>query len=484
LPERFAAVDLGASSGRVFRGTLADDRIALDEITRFANRPVALPDGLHWDLTGLFTAMVDGIREAGAPGGVGIDTWGVDYGLLDGDGRLLGLPFHYRDDRTEGMVQRAESRVPPEELYAVTGIQTMPINTVYQLLAEAGSAALAGAARLLLLPDLLAYWLSGQAAGEITAASTTGLLDARSGTWAHELIDRLGLPTDLFGELVEPGADLGPALAQHDLDGLPVRAVAGHDTASAFVGAPVVGDGAAILATGTWCLLGLELEAPVLTEGAREANLTNERGIDGGTRLLKNVMGLWLEQECARTWGADFPELHREADRVDGAPPLFDPDDEVFLTPGDAPARIAEVCRAAGQRAPDSRGETIRSIHLSLACRYRAVLERLEQVAGTTIERIHVIGGGTRNAAMCRLTADLCDREVLAGPVEATALGNVLVQARAAGALHSRDDMRAVAAASAAPATYEPSPEREQAEATYARFLEVTGELSRTGGTP
>jgi rhamnulokinase len=309
VPEalRYAAVDLGATSGRVLTGRLGGGRVELREEHRFPNRPVQLPDGLHWNLLHLFTEVLEGLRAAGRVDGVGVDTWGVDYALLDGRFRVLGLPFHYRDERTNGMVERAFERVPVAELYGITGIQTLPINTVFQLLAEEGSPALAAAERIALVPDLLAYWLSGELGNEVTNASTTGLLDARSGRWADGVIERLGLPARPFGDLVEPGTTLGPIAAVHDLRAATVYAVASHDTASAFAAAPIADEHAAILSSGTWSLLGLELPEPVLSEGARAANLTNERGIDGTTRLLKNVMGMWLLEECRRAWGSRGP---------------------------------------------------------------------------------------------------------------------------------------------------------------------------------
>ena len=467
----YAAVDLGATSGRVVRGSLDGGRVELEEVHRFENRPVRLPDGLRWNLLHLFTETLAGLRRAGELAGVGVDTWGVDYALLDGEDRVLGLPFHYRDDRTDGMVERAFERVPAEQLYAATGIQTMPINTVFQLLADEGSAALQSAQRIALVPDLLALWLCGELANERTNASTTGLLDARSGEWAGELIGELGLPERLFGPLAEPGTELGPLLGHHDLGDTPVYAVASHDTASAFAAVPV-DEHAAVLSSGTWSLLGLELPEPVLSDAARDANLTNERGIEGTTRLLKNVMGLWLLEESRRAWDdASYDELLRLAEEAEPDVPLFDPDDDGFLRPGDMPARIAAACENSGQAAPDGVGATVRSILVSLACKYRWTLERLEAVSGRDVRRIHVIGGGARNDLLCRLTADLCGREVLAGPVEATALGNVLVQARGAGELASLAELREAAAASAEPKLHEPSGDGE----TYERFLAVTG---------
>jgi rhamnulokinase len=474
----FAAVDLGAESGRVVRGRFEGESVSLEIAHRFANRPVQLPDGLRWNLLGLFAEVLDGLRKLDRPlGGVGIDAWGVDYALLDARGQVLGLPFHYRDPRTRGMVARAHARVPKADLYAVTGIQTLAINTIFQLLADEESAALARAARIALVPDLISLWLCGELANEVTNASTTGLLDARTASWARQLIASLGLPSAPFApDPVEAGTTLGPALAQHDLPrDVPVHAVASHDTASAFVAAPLRSPRAAILSSGTWSLLGVELDAPVMTAEARDFNLTNERGVDGTTRLLRNVMGLWLVQECSRRWGLSYDELHALAAKARPDVPLFDPDDERFLTPGDMPARIAAACGELGQAPPDGPGEVVRSALTSLACKYRLVVDQLERVTGRDIEVLHVIGGGARNRLLCGLTADLLGRPVLAGPVEATALGNVLVQARAVGELGSLADMRAVAAASADPTVFEPAADRAAADAGYERFLVLTG---------
>ena len=434
----FAAIDFGASSGRVVCGRFDGAVMTLEACHRFANRPVRLPDGLRWNLMHLFTEAVGALRGRKLDG-IGVDTWGVDYALLDEHGRVLGLPFHYRDTRTEGASGVAG--------YDVTGIQDMPINTVYQLLAEKDSAALREAHSIALVPDLLAYWLSGELANEVTNASTTALLDARTGTWAHGLIEELGLPTRPFKALVEPGTRLGPTLAHHEIDA-PVFTVASHDTASAYAATPLRGEHSAILSSGTWSLLGLELPGPVFSDPA----LTNERGVDGSIRLLKNVMGLWLEQECARVWDADFPSLQAAAREAEGV--VFDVDDERFLHGGDMPALIGEMI---GRHR--SRGEIVRSIYVSLAHKYKLVLERLEAASGRDVRTINVIGGGARNALLCQLTADVTGREVIAGPVEATALGNVLVQARAAGELASLSDMRAVSAASFEPVRYEPSKE-------------------------
>ena len=439
---------------------------------------------MHWNLLALFADTTEGLARAADVerlDGVGIDSWGVDYALLDRGGRVLGIPFHYRDPRTQGMVERAHSRVPREEMYSVTGIQTMPINTVFQLLADEGSPALAVAERIALVPDLFAFWLTGEFANEATAASTTGLLDARAGTWARDLIARLGLPGAPFaGDVVEPGTALGFVSGDHErAAGVAVRAVAGHDTASAFAAAPLTSPTAAVLSSGTWSLLGLELDEPVLDARACRFNLTNERGVDGTIRLLRNVMGLWLVQECRRQWEAageplDYDELQALAAGAPAGVPLFDPDDDAFLAHGDMPARIRDACRAGGQAAPETQGEVVRSILVSLACKYRFVLDRLRRATARDVDVLHVIGGGARNDLLCRLTADVTGIPVLAGPVEATALGNVLVQTRAEGELGSLAEMRAAAAASARPAGYEPRPDAGGTE-TYERFLATTG---------
>jgi rhamnulokinase len=480
----FAAVDLGAESGRVIVGRLTANGLALSEANRFANTPVALPDGLHWNPLALFEQMRAGLAKSVADGplsGIGIDAWGVDYGLLDRGHRLLGIPFHYRDPRTEGMIELAGRRVPAAELYARTGIQTMPINTVFQLLAEAGSPALEAAQHIALMPDLLGLWLTGSFANEMTIASTTGLLDARSGAWAWDLAEALGLPTAaLRSDLREPGNLLGRVRAPiEELAGLPVWSVASHDTASAFVAAPVNGAGSAILSSGTWSLLGVELDAPILDRQAAAFNLTNERGIDGSVRLLRNVMGLWLLQECRRHWqregiSLDYPELERLASGAGHDDVLFDPDHPELLRHGDMASRIAGLCRRTGQRAPHAPGEFVRAILLSLACKYNLVLERLRIVTRRQIDTIHLIGGGVRNRSLCQLTADMTGLPVLAGPAEATALGNILVQVRAAGEVGSLHEMRELVAATSAIERFEPADDG-RGTATYERFLAVTG---------
>jgi rhamnulokinase len=496
---RLAAVDLGAESGRVVAGSFDGTRVSLDVCHRFANSPVWLPDGLHWNLPSLFSEALRGLGAAAAErplDGIGIDAWGCDYALLDGGCRMLGLPYSYRDDRTSAAnVRRVHARVAPAELYERTGIQTMPINTLFQLAAEADHAAAQAAQHIALIPDLVGLWLTGTLANEMTVASTTGLLEARGPRWASDLVGRLGLPLPPFdGEVVVPGFDLGPVLDRHRATagravGVPVRAVGGHDTASAFAAAPVGGGHSAVLSSGTWSLLGVELDGPELGPDAAACNLTNERGVCDTVRLLRNVMGLWLVQECRRVWrsqGAerDYEELQSLAARARAEVAVFDPDDESLLHGGDdMPDRIAALCIQGEQEPPADDGELLRSVLVSLACKYRLVVEQLEHVCERRIDTIHVVGGGARNELLCQLTADVCEREVVAGPVEATALGNVLVQALARGELADLAQLRDVVARSIEPRRHEPK--ASAASETYTRFLEATGHSARgTARTP
>ena len=487
----FVAIDLGAESGRVVLGRFDGGAVRLEEVSRFANRPDDSPDGLRWNIDGLYRLSLAGIGLAGRAHrlhGIAVDSWGVDYGLLDASMTLLGPPFHYRDRRTEGMVDRAARRLPKEVMYQITGVRSMPINTVYQLLAEETSPAFGAAQRIALIPDLLNFWLCGIMANERTVASTTGLLEAKSGLWAGEIIDRLGLPARIFGDLVDPGTVLGPLLVAHSADlhlpeGIPVIATAAHDTAAAFAGVPWSVPGAAVLASGTWSLLGLELDAPVLTEEARLAGLSNERGVFGKVRLLRNVMGLWLLQQCRAAWAeaaspSSYEELESLAASAEGETHLFDPDDPTLSYPGDLPAMIEALIHESGQPSPASRGGLVRSIFVSLACKYRLVIEDLERCSGRTIGVIHLVGGGARNKLLCQLTADFTRREVIAGPAEASALGNVLVQAVAVGHLTGEDEMREVARASVTVEHYIPAADQQAYDETYERFLGATGLVS------
>lgn len=463
-----AAVDLGATSGRVMLGHVGPDLLRLEPVHRFPNGPTATDDGLHWDATGLFRAVLLGLTEAArrdpAIQSIGIDSWAVDYALMT-DGRLLSEPFHYRDDRNDRGVAIVHERVPFAELYAQNGLQFLPFNTLYQLAADGPR--LNDADSALLIPDLLAHWLTGARSAEVTNASTTGLL-TRDGGWNDELIARLGFPRGIFPPLVEPGTLLGtvlPAIAAET--GLsaqtPVTAVGSHDTASAVVAVPMTTSDAAWISCGTWGLVGLELDDPVLTDASRQANFTNEGGVDGRVRFLHNVMGLWLLSESVRTWeresgeSIDLGTLLAQAAAVTAPMPVFDADDPRFLQPGDMPARIAEVLTEQGRPVPLSKAEFVRSILESLADAFARAVHTASDLAGTPVAVVHIVGGGSLNALLCQLTADRSGLPVLAGPVEATALGNVLVQARAVGLVSGDlESMRALVARSFEPVRYEP----------------------------
>ena len=466
-----AAVDLGASSGRVVRARIGGAAgLELIEVHRFDNGPVRVRDTLHWDVVGLHREILRGLREAGAGGqgldGIGIDTWAVDYGLLDADGALLGTPVHHRDDRTAGVAERVHRTVPAAELYARTGLQELPFTTIYQLVAATGSAQLAAARQLLLMPDLLTYWLTGRRGTELTNASTTGLLGADGAGWDTDLARRVGIDPSLLAPLRAPGEVVGPVTppvsAETGLDpGTPVLTVGSHDTASAVVGVPATNERFAYISCGTWSLVGVELDAPVLTEASRAANFSNERGVDGTVRYLRNVMGLWLLQECLRSWGSPpLAPLLAEAEAHDGPSVVVDAADDAFLAPGDMPARIRDAVAALGQPVPGTRAAVVRCVLESLALAHRRTVRRAATLSGRAVDTVHVVGGGARNGLLCRLTADACGLPVVAGPVEATALGNALVQARTLGAVDGElSDLRTFLAKQVTTETFDPSPD-------------------------
>ncbi|MBO0848210.1 MAG: rhamnulokinase [Pseudonocardia sp.] len=479
-----AAVDLGGSSGRVMLGRIGPGELALTEAHRIWNGVVRVGDTLHWDALGLYRGILDGLRAASASGpldAVGIDTWGVDYGLLDATGALLGNPVSYRDARTIGMAEAVHQRIGADELYAVTGIQELSFNTIYQLVAAEGSPQLMAARTLLMLPDLMIYWLTGEPGAEITVASTTGLLDARTRRWSEPVMRRVGIDPGLFRDPREPGQRAGelaaPLLADAGLTGpLPVITVGSHDTASALVGTPVTTERFGYISCGTWSLVGLELDKPVLTEASREARFSNELGVDGTVRYLHNVMGLWLLSESLRTWGtADLDELLARAARLPTLASVIDPDAPEFLAPGDMPARIADACARLGQPVPESRARTVRCILDSLALAYRRTVHRACELAGRDIDVVHIVGGGSRNALLCQLTADACERPVLAGPAEAAALGNALMQARALGAApDTLTGLRRMVVAEHGPARYEPTGDAARWRAAERRLAEAS----------
>jgi rhamnulokinase len=437
-----AAVDLGASSGRVVRGRVGPDELTIETVARFPNGPVERdgPSGteLHWDFPALLEHSLAGLRAAGPVGSIAVDSWAVDYGLVRG-GELLDLPWCYRDGRTAAGVDAVHGRIGAAELYRRTGLQFLPFNTVYQLAAENR---LAEAERLLLIPDLVTWSLTGRAVCERTNASTTGLLDVRTRDWDPELLALVGVEEGQLPELVDPGTPVG------EYDGTPVVTVGSHDTASAVVAVPMTEPDAAYVSCGTWGLVGVELDRPVVTDVSRAANFTNEGGVDGRVRFLTNVMGTWLLSETLRSWGTDdLSTLLVEAAAYDGPEVIFDVQEPRFVPPGDQPARIEEWCREHDVPAPEGRVAMVRSIVASLAAGFASAVERAAELSGRDVRRVHVVGGGAQNALLCRLLADRLGLPVLAGPVEATALGNVLVQARVHGALSGTlEDLRALVA--------------------------------------
>ena len=445
----FGAIDIGASGGRVMAGTTSDGVVSLETVHRFPNGVTEGDGHLRWNLEELHRQVEIGIDLLPAVESIGIDTWAVDYGLLDGRGQLLAEPIAYRDPRTDETVGQVHALVPPAELYAINGLQFLPFNTIYQFAAEQAGPLWRQAEHVVLLPDLLAYLLTGVLRTEVTNASTTGLLDARSHRWSNELLDRLAIPADLLPPLEPPGSPRGTTVG-----GIPLTAVGSHDTASAVVGVPATGERFAYIASGTWSLVGLELTAPVLTEAARVANFTNELGVDGRTRFLRNVGGLWLLQECLRSWGRD--DLSVLLDEAASRPTAvrIDVDDPGWILPGGMPERIA---KAAGS-GPMSPAATVRCILASLADAYARTLQQASELSGCPIEIVHVVGGGSQNELLCQLTADAAGIPVIAGPVEATAIGNVLVQARAHGAVPaSLEELRQIVARSFSLRRYDPS---------------------------
>lgn len=478
-PQAFAAVDLGATSGRVMLARVgADDVLDLEEAHRFPNTPVRLADGgLYWDVLALHRGVLDGLRAAGRSAelaSVGVDSWAVDYGLLDAHGALLGNPRHYRDPRTSAeVIEAVWARIGAAELYRTTGLQHLAFNTVFQL---AAARDLQAAETMLLIPDLITYWLTGNIGAEETNASTTGLFDATTRTWSEPVAAAVGIDQKLLPPLCGPGTSRGtllPHVTQETGLGKDTRvtAVASHDTASAVAAVPAAEHGFAYISCGTWSLAGVELDAPVLSPASQEANFTNELGVDGTVRYLRNIMGLWLLSESQRTWATDdLRGLLAQAAAAEPFGCLVDPDDPSFLPPGDMPERIAAYCRRTGSRVPASRGEVVRCILESLALAHRHTLRQAARLADHEITVVHLVGGGSRNELLCRWTADATGLPVVAGPTEATALGNALVQARARGLVGDLPSMRRLVAATQPLRTYRPSGDRRAWDAAAARI--------------
>jgi rhamnulokinase len=482
----YLAVDLGAESGRVVLGRFDGEHVSLEEIHRFPNTPVRLPDGLHWDVLRMLSEVKDGLAKAVRKTrveGVGVDSWGVDFGLLDRDGALVSNPYHHRDARTEGMIEEAFRLVQKEEIYQTTGIQFLPINTLYQLLAMRGSPLLEAAETMLLIPDLMNYWLTGEKVCEYTNATTTQLLDLEGG-WSRDLFEAMDLPSRILTPVVPPATALGPLLPEtaEEVGAAPsVFAVATHDTASAVVAVPARGEDFAYISSGTWSLVGVESHGPVVTREAMEANFTNEGGFGARTRFLKNVMGLWILQECRRKWAREghdysYDELARLAEDAPPAGPLIDPDHPAFLSPGDMPARIQSFCEETGQGPPKGSASVARCVFESLALKYTHAIEQAQSLTGRTIETINVVGGGSQNALLCQLTADAAGLPVVAGPVEATAIGNVMMQAFAQDRVGSLEEIRTTVHDSFEASTYEPKGDADEWSGLRERFSRLIDE--------
>jgi rhamnulokinase len=482
--KKLLAFDLGAESGRGVLGRFDGQRVNLEVVHRFPNGPVRTVDSLHWDVLRLHGEMLNGLRKAvdqGRVDAVGVDTWGLDFGLLGRGGTLLGNPRHYRDPHTETVMDEAFQKVPKLEIFRQTGIQFMRFNTLFQLLAlrRDRSPLLDAAEMLLFMPDLFHYWLTGIKVNEYTDASTSQLMDPAARTWAYGLLRAFDLPERIVGTLVAPGTVLGPlrsaVAADTGVAPVPVIAPATHDTAAAVAAVPAAGDAWAYLSSGTWSLMGAELPAPLINDLALRYNFTNEGGVGGTTRFLKNIMGLWLVQECRRAWeragqAFSYDDLTRMAGAAAPFVSLVDPDDASVILPPSMPAALADFCRRTGQPAPAEPGAVVRCALESLALRYRWVLERLEELLGRRLDTIHVVGGGSQNALLCQFTADACNRPVHAGPAEATALGNVLVQALGLGLVGSLAEAREVVRRSVEVRVFTPQ-NPDDWQGPYQRFL-------------
>lgn len=469
-----AAVDLGATSGRVILGTVANGEVRMQHVARFANDPVHVADGLHWNILELYRHVLGGLTDAEreTPGrivSIGVDSWAVDYGLLY-RGALLGIPYHYRDTRTARGVTAVHARFSQADLYRRNGLQHLPFNTVFQLACDRDTGLLAAADRLLLIPDLIGYWLTGSQVAERTNASTTGLLNPHTGEWDDELVCGLGIPLHVLPPLIDAGTLVGRLSGNAATTvGRPIDVVAvgSHDTASAVVAVPNQGRDFAYISCGTWGLVGLELDKPVFSEAARDANFTNESGVDGRVRFLHNVMGLWLLSESVRSWIAGatghqhsttMERLLDQAALVSGPVPIIDVNDERFFAPGDIPQRITDWCHEHGQQPPRTQPEFVRTILESLAQAFADAVHTAARLTGHPVSVIHLVGGGAQNKLLCQATADRSGLPVMAGPIEATALGNVLLQARTAG-LVTGDlaDLRGLVARSSTPVRYQPT---------------------------
>ena len=486
---KFLAFDFGASSGRAMLAKFDGKKIELEEKHRFSNDPVEINGGLYWDALRLFFEIKQGILNCAHSGdgdidAIGIDTWGVDYGLLDKNDKLLSNPYHYRDTRTDGMYDKAFAVVPKEEIFNETGIAFNWFNTIYQLLASKleDDSALKEAKTMLFMPDLFNFFLTGKKRTEYTIASTSQMFDSRTYDWAYNLLNKLGIKTDMFADMIYPGEIVGtlkPELAEElGVGEIPVVAVASHDTGSAVASVPVVDEKDFIyISSGTWSLMGVELDAPNVSEDAMKYNFTNEGGVNKTIRFLKNIMGLWLIQECRRQWQREgtllsFDELEREAREAEPFASLIDPDYPAFQTPGNMPRRIREYCEKTGQKVPQTTGAIIRAIAESLAFRYRSTVEGMEDVTGKKYSVINIVGGGIKDKMICQFTANATNRTVSTGPVEATSIGNIVVQGIAMGAIKDLKEGRQIVRNSFDITEYKPE-NTEAWDEAYAKWKEI-----------
>ncbi len=489
--KQYIAVDLGAESGRVMLGAIADGKLGLEEMHRFENGPVHEAGTLRWDFENLMTEIKTGIGKAaraadGKICGIGVDSWGVDYGLLDAEGQLAEQPYHYRDARTNGMMDRAFAMMPKREIYESTGLQFMQLNTVYQLLAArlADSKALAQAKNLIFIADLVSYFLCGERFAEYTLASTSQMMDMRTGEWSKAVFQKLGLPMEIMPRVVQPGTVVGhlsEAVQQEvGCGAIPVIAIGSHDTASAVVAVPAEAGKWAYLSSGTWSLMGVEVPDAIISDKTFAYEFTNEGGVEGTIRLLKNIMGLWLLQECRRQWqreGEDlsYGEIAAMAEKAEAFAGYVNPDESAFLAPGDMSRRINDYLSRTGQEPTEDKGQMARIILESLALKYRSVIEALEDVTGQTLDVLHIVGGGIQNELLCQFTADATGKKVVTGPIEATASGNILMQAKAAGQIGSAAEGREIVRASFDLKQYQP----QDTELWAKQYEQVRGLWSR-----
>ncbi|MBM7581633.1 rhamnulokinase [Caldicoprobacter guelmensis] len=482
------AFDFGASSGRAILGRFDGKKLSIEEIHRFSNDPVKVGGHTYWDVLRLFWEMRQGLLKFahnvnGTLSSLGIDTWGVDFGLLDSSGELLGNPYHYRDSQTEGMMEKAFAIVPKEKIYEYTGIAFQKFNTIYQLLAlkERNSPILEKADTLLFMPDLLAYFLTGEKSTEYTEASTSQLLEARSKTWCTDLIKVLGLPDNIFTSIQQPGTirgNIASRIAEElNIGRVPVVAVATHDTGSAVVAVPAVEDDYVYLSSGTWSLMGVEVREPIINEQALQWNYTNEGGAENSYRFLKNIMGLWLIQECKRVWDRQgevysFAQLEEMARNSEPFKAFIDPDHDDFYAPSDMPQTIQNFCARTGQAVPQTKGEILRCVYESLAMKYRWTIERLEKILNRPLKVLHIVGGGTKDKLLNQFTANAINRLVICGPTEATAIGNLMMQAKALGEVANLREIRQIIRNSFPTVDYMPQ-DVEAWDEAYERFLKV-----------